>query len=122
MLRVSLAHTLFDSRRKGPRKSGGPGVAREGEARGSQKEEGTHGSGYPAAYCCGASVDLHPISQALLAATAPEEDSPAEGFYRADDDTELFSAKGKRAAVDDDDDDELVLYRCEACSKTFKVM
>jgi hypothetical protein len=53
----------------------------------------------------------------MLAAEV-EPDTPEEGFYRADEDDEFFAAgKGRR----DESEDEEVVWRCEACSKTFKV-
>ena len=41
------------------------------------------------------------------------------GFYRADEDDEHFGKHNRKGGRDSDSDE--VVYRCEACSKTFKV-
>lgn len=53
--------------------------------------------------------------------------STEPSFYRADDDDAHHSSRrNKRGGGDDDgdddsDDEEVIVFRCEACSKSFKV-
>ena len=47
--------------------------------------------------------------------------APAEGFYRADDDEELQVRGKKKAVCEDSSEEEEAVWRCEACSKSFKV-
>jgi hypothetical protein len=56
--------------------------------------------------------------QSMLAAEVAA-DAPEEGFYRADEDEEFFAAGKKRQS--DSGEEEEVVWRCEACNKTFKV-
>ncbi len=50
-----------------------------------------------------------------------EPEDTSEGFYRADDDDHFFKKKPD-VSNDDDSDTDDVLFRCEACAKTFKVL
>ncbi len=58
--------------------------------------------------------------QAMIAAG---EDAPEEAetsFYRADDDEHFFKRKANDNEADSSEE-EAVVFRCEACSKSFKV-